>query len=311
MIDSNQIKDYSGVYNTSGTNLIVNSSLLDSNSYYPCFNSFFGESCWEQTSLFNSSDLLFSESSNNSFYKLGDSSLNSFNNSLGCDFEIGFYLLNNSNGKYFGQKNNFVLQKKIVDVHCFVAGLYVRYLSDESFNYNFRLNLINNSSYYSSSYYSNLIYKFGQDYDYSLNSNNLINFGVTSGVKYKRSDYVYNLVGFGDSSSAVIDDLGNFMQFDLNLSGYKAAQLSSVEISLSTFGIESISNVAYESGYSQGVDDSQSTLNAINLIGSAFNSMGQLLDTPLMPGLSLGGLLSIPLVVVILMFILKILKGGS
>lgn len=119
---------------------------------------------------------------------------------------------------------------------------------------------------------------------------------------YNRADYFIPFVFFGVS--------GHYSETSyFTISG--AAWTAEINATISDFGLQNLANTAYQNGYNQGTEDAKATNNAIDLIAHSFNQMSDILSTPLLPGFSLGGLISIPLVVTLITFFFRMIKGGN
>lgn len=119
---------------------------------------------------------------------------------------------------------------------------------------------------------------------------------------FNRADYYIPFVFFGVS--------GHYDEaFYFDITG--TAWTAEINATISDFGLQNLSNTAYQNGYNQGTEDAKATNNAIDLIAHSFNQMADILATPLLPGFSLGGLISIPLVVTLITFFFRMIKGGN
>lgn len=119
---------------------------------------------------------------------------------------------------------------------------------------------------------------------------------------YNRADYYIPFVFFGVS--------GHYQETTaFTITG--TAWTAEINATISDFGLQNLANDAYQNGYNQGGEDAKATNNAIDLVAHSFNEMSTLLNTPLLPGFTLGGLLSIPLVVTLICFFFRMIKGGN
>lgn len=119
---------------------------------------------------------------------------------------------------------------------------------------------------------------------------------------FNRADYYIPFVFFGTS--------GHYSEASyFQTSG--VAWEAHINATISDFGLQNLANTAYQNGYNQGTEDAKATNNAIDLIAHSFNQMSDILATPLLPGFSLGGLISIPLVVTLITFFFRMIKGGN
>ena len=119
---------------------------------------------------------------------------------------------------------------------------------------------------------------------------------------YNRADYFIPFVFFGTS--------GHYSETNFFTTG-GTAWSAYLNLSISDFGLQNLANDAFQNGYNQGVEDAKATNNAIDLIAHSFNQMAGILSTPLLPGFTLGGLISIPLVVTLICFFFRMIKGGN
>lgn len=119
---------------------------------------------------------------------------------------------------------------------------------------------------------------------------------------YNRADYFIPFIFFGVS--------GHYQETTaFTITG--TAWTAEINATISDFGLQNLANTAYQNGYNQGAEDAKATNNAIDLIAHSFNQMTDILNTPLLPGFSLGGLISIPLVVTLICFFFRMIKGGN
>lgn len=119
---------------------------------------------------------------------------------------------------------------------------------------------------------------------------------------FNRADYYIPFVFFGVS--------GHYQEttaFTISGTSWEA----NINATISDFGLQNLANTAYQNGYNQGTEDAKATNNAIDLIAHSFNQMSDILATPLLPGFTLGGLISIPLVVTLIAFFFRMIKGGN
>lgn len=119
---------------------------------------------------------------------------------------------------------------------------------------------------------------------------------------FNRGDYYIPFVFFGVS--------GHYNEASY-FSASGAAWEAYINLTISDFGLQNLSNTAFQNGYDQGAEDAKATNNVIDLIANSFNQMTDILSTPLLPGFTLGGLISIPLVVTLIAFFFRMIKGGN
>jgi hypothetical protein len=72
----------------------------------------------------------------------------------------------------------------------------------------------------------------------------------------------------------------------------------------------------YEQGYETGFEDGFNELNntasgLFQILGSAFTSVGSIFNIMILPGITIGMLVFVPIIFALLLFIIKILRGGS
>ena len=184
--------------------------------------------------------------------------------------------------------------------------LYGICASTHNVNYSYSINVppISSSSTYdiysgaikSSVSSSNLSsYKFNPYYSiyFRINQLNFI---------YNRADYYIPFVFF--ATNGHYDEASYFTTSGVAWTAY-------INLTISDFGLQNFANTAFQNGHSQGIEDAKATYNAIDLIAHSFNQMADILATPLLPGFSLGGLISIPPVATLIVFFFRIIKGGN
>ena len=63
-------------------------------------------------------------------------------------------------------------------------------------------------------------------------------------------------------------------------------------------------------GYQDAIEDSSAISSGLDFIGSLFSSVGSFINISIVPGITLGTLLMIPLIFMVLIFVFKLVRGG-
>jgi hypothetical protein len=68
----------------------------------------------------------------------------------------------------------------------------------------------------------------------------------------------------------------------------------------------------YESGFEDGFNELNNTASGLfQILGSAFTAVGSIFNIMILPGITIGMLVFVPIIFALLLFIIKILRGGS
>jgi hypothetical protein len=68
----------------------------------------------------------------------------------------------------------------------------------------------------------------------------------------------------------------------------------------------------YESGFEDGFNELNNTASGLfQILGSAFTAIGSIFNIMILPGITIGMLVFVPIIFALLLFIIKILRGGS
>lgn len=189
------------------------------------------------------------------------------------------------------------------------------------YDYSYTFN-INNRSYTIETFLAsvNTLYVGLPSISYNLDYLYTSGFYLELDFNYSRSNYTNRTYSVRLNEEYDIE--GDLTEFEVDFSSLYSGTINPVSITLTLTPTEaylneyanSIIDYNFEEGYNQGyyegtTDNSTPLNNGLGVLNTLFDSVGGVLNHEIMPNITIGGLVSIPLVFTIIVAIFKVVKG--